>query len=195
MGVYSRHQLLSVLSHRAVKIQEFMIPIQSQGCKPRGCFTNVLRALQYILSTFVYCRNCTSYKNFKTKLGTCAQSHTKFQLEILTINVISGFVYFREIILESSQSISETTPWGLYGGETTYEGKFPVRGMLVGMNVSKAEMNLHVETRDKCNKKKYCNRVMMSLSSCYSRSEICLSSEWRPQFPICGLWWLWCSSV
>ena len=34
----------------------------------------------------------------------------KFQLEILAINVISGAVYFREIILESSQIISETTP-------------------------------------------------------------------------------------
>ena len=46
----------------------------------------------------------------------CAQSmalgtRTKFQLEILTINVISGIVYFREIILESSWNISETTPW------------------------------------------------------------------------------------
>ena len=35
---------------------------------------------------------------------------TKFQLEILTLNVISGIVYFHEIILESSQNISETTP-------------------------------------------------------------------------------------
>ena len=45
----------------------------------------------------------------------CAQSHalvtrTKFQLEILTINVISGIVYFREIMLESSPNVSETTP-------------------------------------------------------------------------------------
>ena len=46
----------------------------------------------------------------------CAQSYalgtrTKFQLEILTIkNVISGVVYFREIILESSRNVSETLP-------------------------------------------------------------------------------------
>ena len=45
----------------------------------------------------------------------CTQNHalgtrTKFQLEILTINAISGIVYFREIILESLQNISETTP-------------------------------------------------------------------------------------
>ena len=36
----------------------------------------------------------------KYSLGT----RTKFQLEILTVNVISGIVYFREIILESSQN-------------------------------------------------------------------------------------------
>ena len=45
----------------------------------------------------------------------CAQSHalgtrTKFQLEILTTNVISGILYFRKIILESSRNVSETTP-------------------------------------------------------------------------------------
>ena len=57
----------------------------------------------------------TSSENFKLKLCVCAQSHalgthTKFQLEILTINVISGTVYFCKIILESCRSISETTP-------------------------------------------------------------------------------------
>ena len=40
-------------------------------------------------------------------LGTC----TKIQLEILAIDVISDIVYFREIILESSRNVSETTPW------------------------------------------------------------------------------------
>ena len=49
--------------------------------------------------------------------GTCAQSmalgtRTQFQLEILTISVIYGIVYFRENILESSRYVSETTPWG-----------------------------------------------------------------------------------
>ena len=39
-------------------------------------------------------------------LGTCK----KFQLEILAINMISGIVYFREIILESSRSVGETSP-------------------------------------------------------------------------------------
>ena len=32
-------------------------------------------------------------------------------LEIPTMNVISGIVHFREIISESSQNVSETTPW------------------------------------------------------------------------------------
>ena len=55
------------------------------------------------LSKFVYCRNTTCDENFKLKLCMCAQSHalgtrTKFQLEILTINVISDIVYFYEII-------------------------------------------------------------------------------------------------
>ena len=34
-----------------------------------------------------------------------------FHLEILTINVIFGIVYFRGIILESYRNVSETTPW------------------------------------------------------------------------------------
>ena len=74
--------------------------------RPGSCFTSTSRALQNILSKFVYCRNHIYGENFKLKLCMCAQSHalgtrTKFQLEILTINVISGIVYFREIILES----------------------------------------------------------------------------------------------
>ena len=82
---------------------------------PGGCFTNVSRALQNILSIFVHCRNRPSDANFKLTLCTCAQSHalgtrSKFQLEILTINVISAILYFREIVLESSRNVSETTP-------------------------------------------------------------------------------------
>ena len=78
---------------------------------PINYFTNVSRALKNILSKFVYCKNRTSYENFKLKLGTCALgTRTKFQLEILTINVIVGILYFREIILKSSRKVSETTP-------------------------------------------------------------------------------------
>ena len=67
------------------------------------------------MSKFVYCRNRASYENFKLKICTCAQIHalgtrTNFQLEILSINVISDIVYFRKIILKSSRNVSETTP-------------------------------------------------------------------------------------
>ena len=83
---------------------------------PGGWFTNILPALQNILSKFMYCKYHTSYENFKLKLCSCAQDHaldtrTKFQFEILTINVICGIVYFRNIILENSQNATETTPW------------------------------------------------------------------------------------
>ena len=59
-------------------------------------------------------RNCTSYENFKLKLCTCAKrhalgTHTKFHVEILTINVISGIVYFCEIILKSLWNVGEMT--------------------------------------------------------------------------------------
>ena len=80
-----------------------------------GCFTNVSRALQNILSKFVYCRNRTSYEGFKLKLCTCVQSHAlgtcvKFQLEIPTMHVLPGIVYFRDIISESSWNVGETIP-------------------------------------------------------------------------------------
>ena len=83
----------------------------------RGCFTNVSRALQNIISKFPYSRHRTSYENFKLKLCTCAQSHAlgtrrKLQLEVLTINEISGIIYFREIILENSRNVTETNPRG-----------------------------------------------------------------------------------
>ena len=85
---------------------------------PGGCFTNFLLAFQDILLKFVCCRSHSSYENFKLKLCMCAQSkalgtHTKFQLEILTITVICGIVYFRKIILESLWNVSETTPSSL----------------------------------------------------------------------------------
>ena len=83
---------------------------------PGDCFTNVSRALQKIISKFVYCTNSTCDEYFKLKLCTCAQSlalgtRTNFQIEILTINLISGVVYFRENILGSSRNVSETAPW------------------------------------------------------------------------------------
>ena len=64
----------------------------------------------------MYCKNSyLFYEVFKLKLCTCARSHalgtrTKFQLEILNMNVIFGIAYFREIILKSSRNVSETAP-------------------------------------------------------------------------------------
>ena len=99
-----------------------------------GCFTNILRALENILSKLMYCRNHISCENFKLKSCACAQSialgiRTKFQLEILTRNVISCIVYFREIILESSRNVSETTPWffpNTYKQNTISKYTYPV---------------------------------------------------------------------
>ena len=109
------------------------LKISSAKRWPGGCFTNVSWALQDIISKFVYCRNRTSYENFKLKLCTCAQSpvlgtRTKFQLKILTIYVISGMVYFRKIILESSRNISETTPSVLWFNINTL---FPAIGIFI----------------------------------------------------------------
>ena len=86
-----------------------------------GWFTNVSRALycDNILSKFVYYRNRTSYVKSKLKLCACAQSHalgasTNIQLEILTINMISGIVYFRDIILESPFSLVKQPQLRIY---------------------------------------------------------------------------------
>ena len=78
---------------------------------PGGCFTNILWALQNILWQFVYCEivlriSSWNYACVPKAMGIC----TKFQLEILTINEISGNVDFDDIILENSRNISETTP-------------------------------------------------------------------------------------
>ena len=61
------------------------------------------------------CRNYNSHENIKLKISMCAQSMsvgtpTKSQLEILTIDVIDSIMYLREIILESSANVSETSP-------------------------------------------------------------------------------------
>ena len=63
----------------------------------------------------MYCRNRTSYENFKLKLCTRAQSHAlgtraKFQLGIPTINVVSGIVYFREIIWRAHETLVKQPP-------------------------------------------------------------------------------------
>ena len=47
-------------------------------------------------------------------LNPCCGTRTKFQLETLIINVISGILYFRKIILETSWNVSESTPRHLW---------------------------------------------------------------------------------
>ena len=59
------------------------------------CFMNVSQALQDIISKFAY------------------------------VNVISGIVYFLEIILESSQNSSGTTPWTLRCSDLTVHNRVP----------------------------------------------------------------------
>ena len=80
-----------------------------------GCFTNVSRAVQNNISKIYNTRNRIHSDNFKLKLCTCAQSmalgkHTKFQLEILMRSTISAIHKFQDNILESSWSVTETTP-------------------------------------------------------------------------------------
>ena len=96
------YSMISVISvHCYQMVVRFFHLLQLQGLF-HYCFASSPR---YSLG-FLYCRNRTSYENFKLKLCACAQrhalgTHTKFQIEILTINVISGIVYLREIILET----------------------------------------------------------------------------------------------
>ena len=82
---------------------------------PRGCFTNVLLALQNNLAKIYKTRNDIYGENFKLKLCACAQSmalgtRTKFQLEILIRSTISAIHKFRDNILESWPKVSETAP-------------------------------------------------------------------------------------
>ena len=84
--------------------------------KPGGCFTNVSRALQNNLAKIHNVGNYIYGENLKLKFCTCAQSmalgsHTNFQLQIIIRSTISAIHKFRENILESSQNVSETTPW------------------------------------------------------------------------------------
>ena len=51
-------------------------------------------------------------------LNMALGTSTKFQLAILTSNMISDNMYVRKIILESSRNVSETTPWVKVHGVT-----------------------------------------------------------------------------
>ena len=109
------------LETQASWVQESHPPCHYMNCLSpfipwtKGLFHECLVSSPRHSQEFLYCRILTSYENLKLKLCTCSQSHalrtrTKFPLEILTINVIPGIVYFHEIILESLWNISKTTP-------------------------------------------------------------------------------------
>ena len=83
---------------------------------PRGCFTNVLRALQHNLAKIYNARNHIYDEHFRLKVCMWGQSmalgtRTNFQLEILTKTSISAIHKFRENALESSWNVSEILPW------------------------------------------------------------------------------------
>ena len=67
----------------------------NQTRQPGGCFTNISRALQDVISKFVYCRNCTSYENFKLKLCMCAQNHIQnFKLKFSPLMWFRALYFF-----------------------------------------------------------------------------------------------------
>ena len=125
LGQYSTKNLLSSSgnpSHNTVTIMgNTLVPTvllaqQESDSKPRGCFTNVSRALQNNFAKIYNARNNIYAENFKLNLCTCAQSHalgtcTKFQLELLMRRTILVIYKFWENVLESSQNIRETPPW------------------------------------------------------------------------------------
>ena len=77
---------------------------------PVVCFTNVSRALQNILSKFMYCKYHTSFDNFK--LCMCAQSHGHmYKVSALNSHHKCDFwhcVYLRNY-LEKFTNVCETT--------------------------------------------------------------------------------------
>ena len=87
---------------------------------PGGCLIDISRALQNILLKFVYSWNPTSYMRISNWNFVCVHNAwpwayiQSFSLKSsLYINMISGIVYFCNIILKSSQKVSEATPRAL----------------------------------------------------------------------------------
>ena len=106
-----------------------------------GCFTKVSRALQNNLAKICNARNHIYDENFKMKLCMCALNHaldirTKFQLEILSRNMVPAIHTFRENILESSQNVCET-PQAFCAGNPPVTGEFSSqRSVTVSFDVS-----------------------------------------------------------
>ena len=126
------------------------VQMKRQQWWPGECFTNVSLALQNILSKFVYFKYLTSDESFKLKLCTCAQSmgwgrHTTFKLEILTRSAVSGIVYFRKIILESSRNVMKQSPGVSMGHLTGRREEYPnVFGQCGQKNVVQGVVSLRL---------------------------------------------------
>ena len=89
-------------------LHEYCFLTRRNAICSRGCFINISPALQ-ILSRNLYIADIVLLviiSNWKF-VPVPKTMRTKFQFEILTINVISGLVYFREIIFKSSRNVSE----------------------------------------------------------------------------------------
>ena len=148
----------------------------------QGCFINVSPAVQNILSKLLYCRNHTSWENFKLKLCTCAQSDasgtcTKFQLEILTINGISGIVYLRKIILESLRTTPSLPPLSL------------LPALLTSLSTSTV---LSISPRaggDRASPRMALGSPMSRILAC--RINVSNGHRWKPQITMKRMvWWL-----
>ena len=106
------HELSTRKHCKSVLAQSTAAPsfLTSTGNASGGCFTNVLRALQKFsrnlcIVQIVHVMRISSW-NFVRVPKALFWAH----VQIFTINVISGVVYFRENILGSSRNISETAP-------------------------------------------------------------------------------------
>ena len=89
-----------------------------------GCFTNVSRALHNNIAKIYNAKNHIYGENFKLKPCTCGQRKasaicTKFQPELLMKSTIPAMHKFRENILESSRTVSETIPGVVVSGKQT----------------------------------------------------------------------------
>ena len=142
----------------------------------------------------MYCRNSTCDANFKLKPCTCAQSHalgtrTKFQLEILTVNVISGVVYFHEIISESSRYVSETTPRSQVSHGRLYI-IFPSKNFALACSMVSSWSNVSPVVLGR----QIYNIQIKNLKTNVTWSSFCLANPSSPEFlnnlnPLCIIPW------
>ena len=101
---------LLILIHAGIQSWSLLVPCFVPGgvllmfCELSKIFSQSLCIAEIMILVRI-----SSWNTESMALGT----RTKFQLEILAVNVISGIVYFHKIILESLWNVCETPP-GLY---------------------------------------------------------------------------------